>query len=95
MHGKPGLGGVGSASVKVPTPRGFITINESTATTAVGVPCNTRANVCVMMPSTSDVSLRLDGEVLLMEAYRIDGHHACLDELGCGAGDAMRTLSFA
>ena len=97
MQGKPGLGGVGPASMKVPTPRRFLTINGSTATTAVGVPCNTRATVCVMMPSTTSgvSSLRLDGEVLLTEAYRIDGHHACVDELGCGAGDAMRTLSFA
>jgi hypothetical protein len=39
--------------------------------------------------------LRLDGEELLEnQAYRVDGYHACVDEIGCGASDAMRTLAF-
>ena len=84
---KPRLGGVKSASVKVPTPHGAIWINATAAgeAVAVSVPCNTRASLCAIVPEKSTLRLALDGEVLLSDAVRMDGKHACVDEIGCGA----------
>ena len=65
---------------------------------AVDVPCNTRASLCALVPpvasGASPLRLALDGEVMLVDAVRLDGNHACVDAVGCGAGGAMRTVSW-
>ena len=96
---KPRLGGVESASVKVPTPHGYIWINATTQgeRVSVSVPCNTRASLCALVPAGGGGGRRLalDGEVLLGDGMvRMDGQHACVDQLGCGAGGAARSLSW-
>ena len=94
---KPKLGGVASASVKVPTPHGSIVINATATSTAVDIPCNTRASLCAMVPPQGQVAnaglqLALDGEILMADAFRIDGNHACVDQVGCGAAGGLRTV---
>ena len=94
---KPRLGGVQSASVKVPTPHGHIWINASSAgqSVAVSVPCNTQASLCAIVPTpASSLRLALDGEVMVSENIRMDGQHACVDEIGCGANGAARSLTW-
>ena len=93
---KPRLGEVKSASVKVSTPHGYIWINATSAgeTVAVSVPCNTRASLCAVVPEESTLRLALDGEVLVSDAVRMDGNHACVDAVGCGAGGAARSLNW-
>ena len=92
---KPRLGGVASATVKVPTPHGYIWINATSAgqSVAVSVPCNTQASLCAIVPTgASSLRLALDGEVMLNDDFRMDGQHACVDNVGCGADGAARSL---
>ena len=95
---KPRLGGVARASVRVPSPHGFIEINATALSTAVAVPCNTRASLCAVVPplvaGQAQLRLALDGELLLADAIRRDGNHACVDQLGCGAAGAPRTVAW-
>ena len=95
---QPMLGGVDKASVKVPTPHGFIIINATAHSTVVDVPCNTRASLCALVPPPSaggaDLHFALYGEIMLDDAVRIDGNHACADNVGCGVGGALRTVAF-
>jgi len=44
---KPRIGSLRSASIKVPSLRGFITVNASGAATAAGVPCGSVATLCL------------------------------------------------
>jgi len=96
---KPTLGKVASASLKVPSPRGFITINATSngQVVAVGVPCNTEATLCARLPAAGaekQLRLALDGEVVAQEDVRSERLHACVERLGCGALGEPRTLSW-
>lgn len=94
---KPRLGGVTSASVKVPTARGFIVINATKLSTEVAVPCNTFASVCALVPPPEErigLRLALDGVAVVADSVRADGHHLCVDRLGCGAAGRARHLEW-
>ena len=67
---KPQLGALESVSVKLPTPHGAIWVNATGSKAApfvsvdVGVPCNTRASLCLAVgPETAGLRLELDGVV--------------------------------
>ena len=80
-------------------PASHVKGQESSARVAwqLTAPCNTRASLCALVPPPSaggaDLHFALDGEIMLDDAVRIDGNHACADNVGCGVGGALRTVA--
>jgi alpha-L-rhamnosidase len=92
---KPQLGGLDSLSVKVPTPYGAIWVNATSKEVSVGVPCNTRASLCLAVNAeTSGLRLALDGEAIA-GSVALGSAHSCVHEVGCGLARVVRHLSWA
>ena len=94
---KPKLGSLAHATITVPTLRGYINVTATPTTVEVGVPCNTRASLCLPR-SSAGARLTLESHVLLVDGAAVEavlqGEHLCAArELGCGMGGAPRKLS--
>lgn len=93
---KPQLGGLESFCVKVPTPHGAIWVNATSSKAVdVGVPCNTRASLCLAVNSeTTRLQLVLDGVTVEGDAT-LGATHSCVHEVGCGVAGVARRLTWA
>jgi hypothetical protein len=97
---RPKLGGLDSATIKIPSLRGYITVTApKEGGLEVTVPCNSVATLC-MPRSTRDngVLLTLLSHHLLLDGTEIEavaaGGHLCTARgVGCGAGGAARQIN--
>mmetsp|Transcript_3048 Transcript_3048/g.5756 ORF Transcript_3048/g.5756 Transcript_3048/m.5756 type:complete len:208 (+) Transcript_3048:57-680(+) len=102
----PKLGTLTHAYIKVPTLRGFITVNATPASVLVRVPCNTLATLCLPRSSSSSSPLEYSKDqtsgklVLLLDGVNNDNWqevsgHICLSRpVGCGVAGQPRALQF-
>ena len=91
---KPQLGGVERLAVKIPTPHGALWVNATSGAVQVSVPCNTRATLCLLqIDGGVGMRLALDDSVV-EQRTGVEGAHACVFEVGCGAAGAPRRLAW-
>ena len=99
----PRLGGLGSASLRIPTLRGSIAVQANGSHTVLAAPCGSLALLCVA-PEAGVVEgrelgglgvLSLDGEDARHLAVLFPPWHVCVRGVGCGAAGAPRTLMAA
>jgi len=94
---KPKLGGLKTASVIVPTLRGYIKIEASPGNLKVDVPCNTQATLCLPRSAHDTRLFTLQSTLLLLDgveigAAMIGGHLCTQTPVSCGKGDTTRHL---
>jgi hypothetical protein len=95
------LGSLRTASITIPTLRGYIAVNASAGVVEVNVPCNTRATLCLPRSSLDAGGLyTLSTTQLLLDGVQVSGvtsgTHLCVAEpVGCGASGAARRLTAA
>jgi len=96
---KPKMGSLTSASIKVPTIRGFITVTAKAGESVeVEVPCGSQATLCFprssldadSYPTTLNSRLILDD--LEVPAFDEGGHLCTRQWVGCGASGSSRRL---
>jgi alpha-L-rhamnosidase len=92
---KPLLASLKFANITVPTIRGPITVSATPGRVVVGVPCNTRATVCIRAhPAASTVSTLLVLDGFYVDAHLQDNSMVCTSEpITCAVG--ARVLSLA
>ena len=96
---KPKLGGLGSGDLKIPTMRGFISVQAKAGEVAVAVPCNSMATLCVPRAAADGGALftPLNARLLLdgaeVGATTSGGHLCAAQPVGCGAAGAPRRLT--
>jgi len=90
---KPKLGSLTNATIRVPTIRGYITVNAAPSFVSVDVPCNTAATLCTprsaadgaAAPSAATHTLLVNGVEEPGAVFTRAGHACVPRALGCGA----------
>jgi alpha-L-rhamnosidase len=97
---KPKLATLTSATIRVPTIRGYINVTAAPSLVTVDVPCNTAATLCTprsssdgaAAPSAATHALLLNGVEQVDAVFTRAGHACVARSLGCAAAGGSWTL---